>query len=82
MAVAVCKQAYSCRMWDKMLLNGAAGADDELWGLNAPIGFGVDGRPAPSGAKLSGYCHLNPNPNHNLDLNLLVENGLRLRLGL
>jgi hypothetical protein len=23
-----------------MLLNGAAGPDDELWGLNAPFGFG------------------------------------------
>ncbi len=33
-----------------------------------------------NGAKLRGYCHLNPNPN--LDLNLLVENGLRLRLRL
>ena len=31
MTVAVCKQAYSCRMRDKMLLNGAAGPDDELW---------------------------------------------------
>jgi hypothetical protein len=33
-----------------------------------------------NGAKLRGYCHLNRNLN--LDLNLLVENGLRLRLGL
>jgi hypothetical protein len=44
MMVAVCKQALSCRMRDKMLLNGAAGPDDELWGLNAPFCFGVDGR--------------------------------------
>ena len=28
-----------------MLLNGAAGPDDELWGLNAPFGFWVGGRP-------------------------------------
>jgi hypothetical protein len=67
-------------MWDKMLLNGAAGPDDELWGLKAPFGFGVGGRPAPNGAKLWGYCHLNLNRNPNLDLNLVVENGLRLRL--
>jgi hypothetical protein len=32
-------------MWDKMLLNGAAGPDDGLWGLNASFGFGEDGRP-------------------------------------
>jgi hypothetical protein len=40
------------------------------------------GRPVPNGAKLMGYCHLNRNlnPNPNLDLNLLMENGLRLRL--
>jgi hypothetical protein len=37
-----------------------------------------NGRSVPNGAKLRGYCHLNPNPN--LDLNLLMENGLRLRL--
>jgi hypothetical protein len=36
----------------------------------------------PNGAKLRGYCLLNRNlnPNPNLDLNLLVENGLRLGL--
>jgi hypothetical protein len=28
-----------------MLLNGAAGPDDELWGLNAPFGFGVGKSP-------------------------------------
>jgi hypothetical protein len=28
-----------------MVLNGAAGPDDELWGLNAPFCFEVDGRP-------------------------------------
>jgi hypothetical protein len=33
-----------------------------------------------NGAKLRGYGHLNRNLNPNLDLNLLVENGLRLRL--
>ena len=30
-----------------MLLNGAAGPDDGLWGLNAPFGFGVGGRLFP-----------------------------------
>jgi hypothetical protein len=30
-----------------MLLNGAAEPDDGLWGLNAPFGFGVDGRFVP-----------------------------------
>jgi hypothetical protein len=44
--LTVCKQAYSCRMWDKMLLNGAEGPDDELWGLNAPFGFGAPERKA------------------------------------
>jgi hypothetical protein len=38
-------------MWDKMLLNGAAGPDDELWGLNSAFGFG-DRRKVRS---LSGY---------------------------
>ncbi len=27
-----------------MLLNGAAGPDDGLWGLNAPFGFGAPER--------------------------------------
>jgi hypothetical protein len=30
-----------------------------------------------NGAKLRGYCHLNRNRNPHLDLNLLMENGLR-----
>jgi len=34
-------------MRDKILLHGAARPDDELWGLNAPFGFGVGGRPVP-----------------------------------
>ena len=36
-------------MCDKMLWNEAAGPDDWLWGLNAPSGLGVEGRPVPSG---------------------------------
>ena len=31
-----------------MLLNGAAGPDDGLWGLNAPFGFGAPERRAPA----------------------------------
>jgi hypothetical protein len=45
--------------------------------MTCMIGIG-DAKPVPNGAKLRGYCHLNRNPN----LNLLVEKGLRLRLGL
>jgi hypothetical protein len=52
----------------------------ELEPQGEPQGTGLNG------AKLRGYCLLNRNlnPNPNLDLNLLVENGLRLglRLGL
>jgi hypothetical protein len=35
-------------MRDKMLLNGAAGPDDGLWGLNAPFDFGAPERSAPA----------------------------------
>ena len=53
------------------------------FGINGLLGYGRRGlerRPVPNGAKLRGYCLLNRNlnPNPNLDLNLLVENGLRL----